>query len=119
MQVKQIFIALSIISIIFISLLYLFTPSILWVFLILGPIIFVGLLDIIKTEHAIRRNFPVLGNFRFLLEKIRPEIMQYFVETDTEGRPVNRLFRTLIYQRAKKVNDTTPFGTQMDVYQAG
>ncbi|MBV6646671.1 MAG: FMN-binding glutamate synthase family protein, partial [Cyclobacteriaceae bacterium] len=50
---------------------------------------------------------------------IRPEIMQYFVETDTEGRPLNRIFRSLIYQRAKKVNATTPFGTQMDVYQAG
>lgn len=45
--------------------------------------------------------------------------MQYFVETDTEGAPINRMFRSLIYQRAKKVNDTTPFGTQMDVYRAG
>ena len=45
--------------------------------------------------------------------------MQYFVETDTEGRPLNRIFRSLIYQRAKRVNDTTPFGTQMNVYRSG
>lgn len=45
--------------------------------------------------------------------------MQYFVETDTEGRPISRMFRSIIYQRSKKVNDTTPFGTQMDVYSAG
>ena len=54
-----------------------------------------------------------------MLEAIRPEIMQYFVETDTDGTPINRLFRSLIYQRAKKVNDTTPFGTRMDVYRTG
>ncbi len=45
--------------------------------------------------------------------------MQYFVETDTEGRPLNRIFRSLVYQRAKNVNDTTPFGTQMNVYLPG
>jgi len=72
-----------------------------------------------QTKHAIKRNFPVIGRMRYVLESIRPEIMQYFVETDTEGRPINRIFRTLVYQRAKKVNDTTPFGTQMDVYKSG
>jgi len=72
-----------------------------------------------QKKHAIKRNFPVIGNFRYMLEKIRPEIMQYFVETDTEGRPINRLFRSLVYERAKKVTDTTPFGTQLDVYRDG
>ncbi|GEO20530.1 FMN-binding glutamate synthase family protein [Cyclobacterium qasimii] len=94
-------------------------PSILWILWLVVPIIILGLVDIIQTKHTIRRNFPVIGNFRYLLEDIRPEIMQYFVETDTEGRPINRIFRSLIYQRAKKANDTTPFGTQMDVYAAG
>jgi len=54
-----------------------------------------------------------------MLEKVRPEIMQYFVETDTEGRPINRLFRSVVYQRAKKENSTSPFGTQWDVYHPG
>jgi glutamate synthase domain-containing protein 2 len=78
-----------------------------------------GIFDIFQKKHAVRKNFPVLGRFRYALEAIRPEIMQYFVETDTEGRPLNRIFRSLIYQRAKKTNDTTPFGTQMNVYRSG
>jgi glutamate synthase domain-containing protein 2 len=72
-----------------------------------------------QKKQTIRRNFPVIGNFRYLLEKVRPEIMQYFVETDTEGKPINRLFRSVIYQRAKKETSTSPFGTQWDVYRAG
>jgi glutamate synthase domain-containing protein 2 len=54
-----------------------------------------------------------------MLEKVRPEIMQYFVETDTEGKPINRLFRSVIYQRAKNETSTSPFGTQWDVYRSG
>lgn len=73
----------------------------------------------IQRKHSIRRNFPVLGHFRYLLEGIRPEIMQYFVETDLEGRPFNRLSRSLIYRRAKNVSDKTPFGTQYDTYEEG
>jgi len=78
-----------------------------------------GLYDITQTKHSILKNFPVIGHGRFLLESIRPEIMQYFVETDTEGRPFNRIFRSIIYQRSKGAIDTMPFGTQMNVYQAG
>lgn len=72
-----------------------------------------------QKKHAIRRNFPVIGNFRYMLESIRPEIMQYFVETDTEGKPIDRLMRSMVYRRAKNVIDTVPFGTQLDVYEAG
>jgi glutamate synthase domain-containing protein 2 len=90
-----------------------------WSMILVGPVVLLGYADIFQKKHTIRNNFPVLGHFRYLLESIRPEIMQYFVETDTEGRPINRIFRSLIYQRAKKVNDTTPFGTQMDVYRSG
>ena len=76
-------------------------------------------MDIAQKKQTIRRNFPIIGNFRYLLEKVRPEIMQYFVETDTEGKPINRLYRSVIYQRAKKETSTSPFGTQWDVYRAG
>tara|TARA_R110001583_G_scaffold13561_1_gene57934 strand:+ start:7736 stop:9265 length:1530 start_codon:yes stop_codon:yes gene_type:complete len=119
MKIKQIFLISSVIVLICIAALYMLIPSILWSLIIIGPIILIGLVDIYQTKHTIRRNFPVIGNFRYLLEKIRPEIMQYFVETDTDGQPINRMFRSLIYQRAKKTNDTTPFGTQMDVYRVG
>lgn len=91
----------------------------LWAFVVFGPIFILGVSDILQKKQTIKRNYPVIGNFRYALEKIRPEIMQYFVETDTEGRPFNRLFRSIIYRRAKKVNDTVPFGTQMDVYRVG
>jgi len=119
MKPKQIFIALSIVAVICIAALSIWTLSTLWSLLFIGPIIIIGYVDVFQSKHAIRRNFPVLGNFRYMLEKIRPEIMQYFVETDTEGMPINRINRSLVYQRAKKVNDTTPFGTQMDVYDIG
>lgn len=94
-------------------------PFGLWSLLILGPISLLGISDVLNKRQAIRRNFPILGNLRYVFEKIRPEIMQYFVETDTEGRPINRIYRSLVYRRAKKVNDTTPFGTQKEVYAAG
>ncbi|MCK5677525.1 MAG: FMN-binding glutamate synthase family protein, partial [Flavobacteriaceae bacterium] len=119
MKVREKFIILSIVLIVVtVTIAQVWTP-IWWSFIVIGPLILMGIIDMIQKKHAIRRNFPVLGRMRYLLEAIRPEIMQYFVETDTQGRPINRIFRTLVYQRSKKVNDTTPFGTQVDVYRAG
>jgi glutamate synthase domain-containing protein 2 len=69
-----------------------------------------------QTSHAIRRNYPVLGNMRYIMETIRPELRQYIVESDTEGAPYDRLRRAQIYQRAKNINDTLPFGTRRNVY---
>lgn len=94
-------------------------PVALWAWLILGPLVAVGLHDYFQTQHSILRNFPVLGHFRYLFELIRPEIYQYFVESDTDGVPFDRDQRSLIYQRAKDVRDTVPFGTKEDVYQTG
>lgn len=99
-------------------LFFLWKPG-LWSLVVLGPLMFIGIMDIRSKRHTIRRNFPILGNIRYLFEKIRPEIQQYFVETETEGTPINRMFRSVIYQRAKRVNDTRPFGTQLNVYKAG
>jgi len=119
MTIKQIFIVSSIVAVLVISLLGLLNPYFLLMFIVVGPIILIGLIDMLQKRQTIRRNFPVIGNFRYMLEKVRPEIMQYFVETDTEGKPINRLFRSVIYQRAKNVTSTSPFGTQWDVYRAG
>ncbi|HMR07487.1 MAG TPA: FMN-binding glutamate synthase family protein [Polyangiaceae bacterium] len=88
-------------------------------FVLLAPIIFVGVADMRQTTHAIRRNFPVIGHGRYLLEAIRPEINQYFVESNTDGTPFSRELRSLVYQRAKNVTDTVPFGTERDVYAVG
>jgi len=119
MNVRQLFNTLSILITTLLLGIAAFYPAVLWSFVVVAPLIILGYSDILQKKHAIKRNFPVIGQLRYLLEKVRPEIMQYFVETDTEGRPINRIFRSIIYQRAKKVNDTTPFGTQMDVYSSG
>jgi len=94
-------------------------PPINWLFVALGPIILVGLVDMFQTSHTIRRLYPVLGNFRFMFESVRPEIQQYFVESETSGAPIPREFRSLVYQRAKGDRDTRPFGTIFDVNRAG
>ena len=87
--------------------------------LIFIPLILMGLYDMYQCKKTIRRNFPLLGRMRYLLESIGPEIRQYFVETDLDGKPFNRLQRSIVYQRSKKENDTMPFGTQLDVYNEG
>jgi len=76
----------------------------------------VGIYDLVQPRHAIRRNYPVLGNLRFLFEFIRPEIRQYFLEDDTQAAPFSRAQRSIVYQRAKQEIDKRPFGTQQDVY---
>lgn len=83
------------------------------------PFFMLGFRDILQTRHAIKSNFPVFGHFRYLLESIRPEINQYFIESNTDGKPFNREQRSVVYQRAKKVLDTVPFGTQHNVYEQG
>jgi glutamate synthase domain-containing protein 2 len=88
-----------------------------WVALFGGLLAVVGLIDVTQTRQAIRRNYPVLAHFRFLFEAIRPEIRQYFLESDTEAVPFSRAQRALVYQRAKNVSDKRPFGTQTGVYQ--
>lgn len=77
-----------------------------------------GLRDLSQTRHSIRRNYPVIGNLRFLFEFIRPEVRQYFFEDDTQRLPFSRVDRSLVYQRAKQQIDKRPFGTQIDVYQS-
>jgi glutamate synthase domain-containing protein 2 len=78
-----------------------------------------GYIDMIQTRHSIRRIYPLLGRLRYVMEELRPKMYQYFIESDIDGRPFNRLDRSSIYQRAKNVRDTIPFGTQLDLYAEG
>jgi len=78
-----------------------------------------GWRDTTQTRHSVLRNYPVIGHFRFLLEFIRPEMRQYFIEGDNEAAPFSRQQRSLVYQRAKGDADKRPFGTQMDVGAVG
>lgn len=114
------FIGLSIVSVLLLAglfyLQWVYTPILAF---ILIPLILLGIYDLIQKRHTILRIYPVVGHIRFLFESIRPEIQQYFVEDNINGTPVNREFRSLIYQRAKGMVDTRPFGTQFDVYRVG
>ena len=79
----------------------------------------VGLYDATQTRHAVLRNYPLIGRLRFALEYVRPEIRQYFIESDREAAPFSRSQRSLVYARAKGESDKRPFGTQLDVGAKG
>ncbi len=79
----------------------------------------VGTVDVFQTRHAVLRNYPLSAHIRFILEEIRPEIRQYFLESEKDGTPFSRDKRALVYQRAKQALDKRPFGTQNDVYASG
>ncbi len=83
---------------------------------IFGALTLLGAVDFFQKKQAIRRNYPILAHLRFFFESIRPEIRQYFLESDSEATPFSRAQRSLVYQRAKSVVDVKPFGTLTDVY---
>lgn len=87
--------------------------------LVCAGLVGVGVHDLKQTRHAILRNYPVIGHLRFLFEFIRPEIRQYFIESDSEAAPFSRAQRSLVYQRAKGEPDNQPFGTHLDVGKQG
>jgi glutamate synthase domain-containing protein 2 len=91
-------------------------PKAILALIVAGPLFVLGVIDVFQTRQSIRRNFPIIGHGRYLMELIRPEINQYFVESNRDGVPFDRERRSIIYQRAKKQLDTLPFGTQGDVY---
>ena len=107
----------------FVALLSLFTIvgfGVGWlVFIVALALCGVGVYDLQQTKRAVLRNYPVIGHFRYILEYIRPEMRQYFVESDAEATPFSRSQRSLVYQRAKGESDKRPFGTQLDVKAIG
>ncbi|MFQ5504546.1 MAG: FMN-binding glutamate synthase family protein [Planctomycetota bacterium] len=116
---RAMFILSSILMLAFVGIVAFFWPPILWLLLGIVPLIGIGIYDMLQCTHAVLRNFPIIGHFRYLFEAIRPEINQYFIESNTDGVPYSREKRSVIYQRAKTELDTVPFGTQHDVYRLG
>ncbi|MEJ0031680.1 MAG: FMN-binding glutamate synthase family protein [Bacteroidota bacterium] len=116
---RKIFVLLSIVTIALILLWSYFWIDALFAFVVVLPLVYMGVVDMIQIRQSIRRNFPLLGRLRYVFEDLRPKIQQYFVESDTDGAPINRNERSVIYQRAKKQIDTVPFGTQLNVYAEG
>ena len=119
MTMRQKFVVFAIASLLLVVIGSLFWAPVLWLLILLIPIIVLGVVDMLQTRHSIRRLYPFLGRFRYMLEAVRPEIQQYFVESETDGKPISREFRSLVYQRAKGDRDTRPFGTIFDVDRDG
>ena len=94
-------------------------PPVLWSGLVLGPLVLLGGYDIAQRKRTILRNFPLIGHARYLLEALRPEIQQYFIESNIDAFPIEREFRSLVYQRAKGELETVAYGTQRDAYRIG
>jgi glutamate synthase domain-containing protein 2 len=91
-----------------------------WIFgLLIISLFGIGVYDLFQKKHAIKSNFPILGRLRYVFEALRPKLYQYFIESDLDGRPLNRISRAVVYQRAKGQRDTVPFGTLLDVYEPG
>jgi glutamate synthase domain-containing protein 2 len=86
---------------------------------IAGFLTVIGVIDLLQSQHAVLRNYPIIGHIRYLVEGIRPEIRQYLLEADNDALPFSRSQRTLIYARAKNEHADQPFGTLIDVYKDG
>ena len=116
---RRVYWILSVATTITIELFAMRTPLARAAYAITLPFIALGLHDLIQRRHSLLRNYPIIGHGRYLMESVRPELQQYFVESNTDGMPFDRSLRSLVYQRAKLQNDTVPFGTQLDVYAPG
>jgi len=112
---RQYFVLFSIAAPLLLLALCWFWPPAFWLLLPVLIVVGLGVIDMLQTKHTVRRLYPFFGRFRYLLESVRPEIQQYFVESDISGTPFPREFRSLVYQRAKGDRDTRPFGTIFDV----
>ena len=91
----------------------------LWPLITFGALLLVCAYDLTQKRHNILRNYPLLGHLRFILEDVGPELHQYLVESNTDGKPFNRDERSLMYERAKNLPAEKPFGTELDVYKEG
>ncbi len=118
-SVRQTFSFVFIVVYILIALLSFQYPSVLWMLLVVMPLHVIYFQNIRQQKHSILRNYPLLGYMRYFFEGIRPELRQYFFESDLDGKPFNRRQRSVVYQRAKNERQTVPFGMQSDSQQPG
>ena len=119
MTARTNFVVISIATTVFILVLSYFWRTALYAFIVVLPLIAVGIRDMTQRYQTLRRLYPVVSHFRYFLESYRPEIQQYFIESDTNGMPISREFRTLVYQRAKGERDTRAFGSVFDNNRVG
>ncbi|PRY12382.1 glutamate synthase domain-containing protein 2 [Pontibacter ummariensis] len=96
-----------------------FERQVLWLFTALVPLHFLYFHDLRQGRHTLLRNYPIIGHLRYIFESIRPEFRQYFFESDLDGKPFSRRQRSIVYQRAKNVRQTVPFGMQSNSQEVG
>ena len=108
--------AASLVMLVVSLLLALRMPGWWWGVAVFGALAVLGTVDLLQARSTLRRNYPILAHFRYGLESIGPELRQYFFESDLAEVPFSRQQRALVYQRAKRLNDVRPFGTQQNVY---
>jgi len=116
---RWLYYTISIVSSLLVFIIYQFWPPVIYALFIIIPYILIGIHDIRSVSHTVLRNYPVIGHLRYILEFIRPEIQQYYIETDNSGTPYSRETRSLIYQKAKGVRETIAFGTKNDLTSVG
>ncbi|HET8711548.1 MAG TPA: FMN-binding glutamate synthase family protein, partial [Spongiibacteraceae bacterium] len=75
--------------------------------------------DRLQRQHAVRRNFPVLGRFRYGIENLGPYLRQYLFDTDRGLLPFNRAERSWVYRAAKNLENTVAFGSTLDLTEPG
>ena len=109
----------SIICSLLVYFIYQFWPPVIYFLIILVPYIIIGIHDVLSFKHTVLRNYPVVGHLRYMLEFIRPEIQQYFIESDKDGTPFPREIRSLVYQKSKGVRETIAFGTKNNITDVG
>src|SRR5205814_4537940 len=87
-----------------------------WTLLAIAAVIVIVITyDLTQHKHAILRNFPIIGHFRYLFEAVGPELRQYIVTSNGEERPFSRDQRTWIYASSKRENNYSGFGTDQDL----
>lgn len=116
---RKYFIISSVIAIVLVAALgRVWTPGY-FLYVLVLPAIGIGVHDMLQSAHSLRRNFPLVSRGRWMLEFARPFLRQYLFESETDGAPIPRMFRSVVYQRAKGQSDTVPFGTKVDTYRDG
>ncbi|MGI5308563.1 FMN-binding glutamate synthase family protein [Rheinheimera sp. WS51] len=116
---RRAFVITSIVTLVIVGLISLIWQPILWSLLVIIPVIIRGIVDIFQRRHSLLRNYPVVGHGRWAMEFLRPFVRQYFFESETDGAPINRMHRSVIYQRAKGNLDSIPYGTKLDTQRVG
>lgn len=119
LPVRMRFYLVVILTLVSMTIIYQFWPSVLWSLIILLPLAILGFYDIFQTKSNILRNYPIWGHIRYIFLSIRPQIQQYFIMNDQDDRPFNKEMRDLVYSRSNRSLDTLPFGTQLDVDKPG